>query len=157
MIIGDLADPVFGGPCYQLYTEDFYANVVRQKLAPGGVFVTQSGPCGGESCTEVFTAIHKTVAAVFPKVHSYRVDIVSFADSWGFNVATKEGGSFAEVAELDRRLGELEGGPLRWLDGAYMHSMLTLPKCIREEMAKEQYVFTEETPRFLKHGKGQNA
>lgn len=24
VIIGDLADPVFGGPCYQLYTKDFY-------------------------------------------------------------------------------------------------------------------------------------
>lgn len=24
VIIGDLADPVFGGPCYQLYTQEFY-------------------------------------------------------------------------------------------------------------------------------------
>lgn len=24
VIIGDLADPVFGGPCYHLYTQEFY-------------------------------------------------------------------------------------------------------------------------------------
>lgn len=61
VIIGDLADPVVGGPCYQLYTLDFYENVVKKKLAPGGVFITQSGPCGAESCTEVFTAINNTL------------------------------------------------------------------------------------------------
>ena len=94
VIIGDLADPVFGGPCYQacllvawlctlllvfcrpslcalepgylrsllteqaycilqLYTQEFYQTVVKQKLAPGGVFVTQSGPAGVLSATQV--------------------------------------------------------------------------------------------------------
>ena len=104
VIIGDLADPVFGGPCYQvcwslfrrlwlgtmlkyrhcaglmcetishilhhtnripaqgfittcwpvqLYTQEFYRTVICTKLAPGGIFVTQSGPAGVLTCTEV--------------------------------------------------------------------------------------------------------
>jgi thermospermine synthase len=82
VIIGDLADPVFGGPCYQLYTEDFYKNVVAKKLSPGGIFVTQSGPCGMLSSNEVFTSIHNTLRQAFPAVVPYCCHIPSFADEW---------------------------------------------------------------------------
>lgn len=64
VIIGDLPDPLEGGPCYQLYTLDFYRSVVLPKLNPGGIFITQSGPAGPETCKEVFTCIHRTMAQV---------------------------------------------------------------------------------------------
>lgn len=35
VIIGDLADPLEAGPCYQLYTLEFYTDVVLPKLNPG--------------------------------------------------------------------------------------------------------------------------
>lgn len=41
VIIGDLADPIEGGPCYQLYTKSFYELVVKPRLSQGGIFVTQ--------------------------------------------------------------------------------------------------------------------
>lgn len=41
VIVGDLADPVEGGPCYQLYTKSFYENVIKPKLNYQGIFVTQ--------------------------------------------------------------------------------------------------------------------
>lgn len=41
MIIGDLADPIEGGPCYQLYTKSFYEFTVKPRLSKGGIFVTQ--------------------------------------------------------------------------------------------------------------------
>ena len=41
----------------QLYTQEFYETVVKAKLAPGGIFVTQSGPAGVLSATQ----------ATFPK------------------------------------------------------------------------------------------
>lgn len=41
IIVGDLADPVEGGPCYQLYTKSFYEQIVRPKLNTNGIFVTQ--------------------------------------------------------------------------------------------------------------------
>ena len=55
VIIGDLADPVSGGPCFHLYTREFYEGVIKKKLAPGGVFVTQSGPAGVLSAGQVFS------------------------------------------------------------------------------------------------------
>lgn len=41
IIVGDLADPVEGGPCYQLYTKSFYEQVLKPKLHHHGIFVTQ--------------------------------------------------------------------------------------------------------------------
>lgn len=43
IIVGDLADPVEGGPCYQLYTKSFYAKILKPKLNENGIFVTQVG------------------------------------------------------------------------------------------------------------------
>jgi spermidine synthase len=41
VIVGDLADPVEGGPCFQLYTKSFYELIVKPKLNDLGIFVTQ--------------------------------------------------------------------------------------------------------------------
>ena len=41
IIIGDLADPVAGGPCYQLYTKSFYDRILKPRLKDGGILVTQ--------------------------------------------------------------------------------------------------------------------
>merc|ERR1719387_1235228 len=45
VIIMDLDDPLEGGPCYQLYSTEFYS-MIKTKLNPGGMFVTQSGAAG---------------------------------------------------------------------------------------------------------------
>jgi spermidine synthase len=41
VIIGDLADPIEGGPCYKLYTKSFYEHTVKPRLNQGGIFITQ--------------------------------------------------------------------------------------------------------------------
>lgn len=66
----------------QLYTQDFYRDVVQPKLNPDGIFVTQSGPAGVLSSTEVFTAIHTTLRSVFPAVLPYAQHIPSYNDAW---------------------------------------------------------------------------
>ena len=66
----------------QLYTQDFYRDVVKPKLNPDGIFVTQSGPAGVLSSTEVFTAINKTLQSAFPTVVPYAQHIPSYNDAW---------------------------------------------------------------------------
>lgn len=66
----------------QLYTQDFYRDVVKPKLNSDGIFVTQSGPAGVLSSTEVFTAIHKTLQSAFPAVVPYAQHIPSYNDAW---------------------------------------------------------------------------
>nr|XP_011462127.1 PREDICTED: thermospermine synthase ACAULIS5-like [Fragaria vesca subsp. vesca] len=65
IIVGHLAEPVEGGPCYQLYTKSFYEKVLKPKLNHGGIFVTQAGPAGIFTHIEVFTSIFNTIKQVF--------------------------------------------------------------------------------------------
>ena len=80
----------------QLYTQDFYRDVVKPKLRPDGIFVTQSGPAGVLSSTEVFTAIHSTLHSVFPAVLPYAQHIPSYNDAWVRYVAMP----FSYIASL---------------------------------------------------------
>ena len=66
----------------QLYTQDFYRTVVEPKLAPDGIFVTQSGPAGVLTCSEVFSPINHTLNSVFPRVVPYLQHIPSYVDTW---------------------------------------------------------------------------
>ncbi|GMP76982.1 hypothetical protein CsSME_00033423 [Camellia sinensis var. sinensis] len=61
VIVGDLADPIEGGPCYKLYTKSFYESIVKPRLNQNGIFVTQAGPAGVFSHIEVFTCICNTL------------------------------------------------------------------------------------------------
>jgi thermospermine synthase len=156
VIIGDLADPVFGGPCYQLYTQEFYDNVVKAKLAPGGIFVTQSGPAGVLAHKEVYTPINRTLASVFPKVTPYLQHIPSFADCWGWNMAFKEGGEALSSGDLDKRIEErITGGSeaLQFMDGVTWRGITSLNKILRKSLKEEQHILTVASPKFI-HGKG---
>ena len=153
MIIGDLADPLEGGPCYQLYTQDFYRTVVLEKLNPGGIFITQSGPAGILSCTEVFTAINKTLASVFPKVLPYTQHMPVFCDVWGWNMAlTDPSQADLPAAEMDARLAARVEGAMRFLDGETFKGLATLNKHLRGALAAETCVYTKDSARFI-HGK----
>ena len=60
--------------CLQLYTQEFYQNVILRKLAEGGIYVTQAGPAGVLTCTEVHCsaahAVYMRVSArAMPAVH----------------------------------------------------------------------------------------
>ena len=117
VIIGDLADPVSGGPCFQLYTREFYENVVKKKLAPGGVFVTQSGPCGVLSATQVFTPINHTLAAVFARVVPMAAHVPSYADTWGWNVAFLDAEEEEKTEEVAAAAAAEEAGTANGSNG----------------------------------------
>jgi len=105
VIIMDLSDPLDGGPCYQLYTTAFYT-MCMAKLAPGGIFVTQSG-CGSTlDADRCFTCVHNTLKQVFPKVWGYTAHVPSFTSEWSFNIAWKEPASqvrLSLVCRFERR------------------------------------------------------
>ncbi|KAL2487061.1 Thermospermine synthase ACAULIS5 [Abeliophyllum distichum] len=82
IIVGDLADLVEGGPCYQLYTKSFDENILKPKLRDNGIFVTQAGLAGVFTHKEVFSSIYNTIKQVF-KCH-----VPSFADTWGWVIAS---------------------------------------------------------------------
>jgi spermidine synthase len=182
VIVGDLADPVWGNPCYQLYTKAYY-EMVKSKLNPGGIMVTQSGPAGVSSCTQVWTPINNTLRQVFPAVTPLSAHVPSFADTWGWQVAftnadpadqqendssgsnsakgkgkgqdkRRQGLNLSE-SEIDARIAARITGELRFYDGRTHMAISSLNKTLRKALDEETRVFTMETPVFI-HGSGFN-
>lgn len=154
VIIGDLADPIEGGPCYQLYTKSFYELVVKPKLSHGGIFVTQAGPAGALSHTEVFSCIYNTLRHVFKFVVPYSAHVPSFADTWGWVMASDQPFT-SNTREIDSRTKQRIEGDLRYFDGETFVAASTLNKSVRKTLANETHVYTAETARYIYgHGTG---
>jgi spermidine synthase len=145
----DLPDPMEGGPAYQLYTKDFY-QMVRERLNPGGLLVTQSGPASTLNYHEVFTAINRTLREVFPVVASYSVPMQSFGEPWGFTIASLGPDPAAlSPEEIDRRLSERGASNLRFYDGVSHQGLFSLPLYLRRAIAQESRTITRENPLFV--------
>ena len=155
-IILDLSDPLDYGPCYTLYSTEFYTLCVN-KLSANGVFVTQAGPASIHACTDCFTAIHTTLKQVFPYVSAYATHIPSFTNLWGFHLALKstEGFDFVAKSDTDTLLSERlkDSSVLRHYDAETHTNMFSLPKYIRTHLAAETRIICEDTPIFVSHVK----
>ncbi|CAA2942098.1 thermospermine synthase ACAULIS5 [Olea europaea subsp. europaea] len=152
IIVGDLADPVEGGPCYQLYTKSFYENILKPKLTDNGVFVTQAGPAGVFTHKEVFSSIYNTIKQVFKYVLAYTAHVPSFADIWGWVIASDQP-LCIEAAKLDKKISERIDGELLYLNGASFVSSTILNKTITKTLKNETHIYTEDNARFI-HGQG---
>ncbi|MBI4338425.1 MAG: fused MFS/spermidine synthase [Chloroflexi bacterium] len=147
-IIIDVPDPLEAGPAYLLYTQEFYT-LVRQRLNPGGLMVVQAGPAGPMSYHEVFTAIHHTIASVFPTMAPCGVHIPSFGLMWGFIVAGEGYDPFSlSKEEIDARIATRLTRELRFYDGAAHYGLFNLPKYLRQGVAREQRTITRANPLF---------
>ncbi|RZC49372.1 hypothetical protein C5167_017803 [Papaver somniferum] len=152
LIVGDLADPVEGGPCYQLYTKSFYEQILKPKLNPNGIFVTQAGPAGVLTHKEVFASIYNTLRHVFKHVVAYTAHVPSFADTWGWVMASDEP-FVLDAKQIDSRIEERINGELEYLNGASLISCTTMNKSVHLSLMNETHVYTEESARFI-HGHG---
>ena len=158
IIIMDLDDPLEGGPCYQLYTVEFY-KMCLAKLNPGGVFVTQSGQAGVKRHHLVWSPVNSTLRQVFPSVKAYNQAVYSFMDEWGWNMAYVDPGmELLEPEQVDQRIAErITGGAdaLRFLDGESYRGLFCLSKAHRKTLGEEKRVLSRERGTFaLMHSQG---
>lgn len=147
VIILDLTDPTETGPSYPLFTQGFF-RLVRERLNPGGVTVVQAGACGVNNY-QSFTAIHYTLSSVFPGAWPYWATIPSFGGAWGFSSGGLALPTPLSTEEVDRRLRERVAGESRFYDGQTHASMFSLPKYLREALAREDRLITQEAPLFV--------
>ncbi|KAL0311830.1 UNVERIFIED_CONTAM: Thermospermine synthase ACAULIS5 [Sesamum radiatum] len=152
IVVGDLADPVEGGPCYQLYTQSFYQNIVKPKLNNNGIFVTQAGPAGVFTHKEVFSSIYNTIKQVFKYVRAYTAHVPSFADTWGWVIASDQPLRI-EAGMMDKKIAERIDGELLYLNGASFVASTILNKTVAKTLKNETHVYTEDDARFI-HGQG---
>ncbi|XP_043718867.1 thermospermine synthase ACAULIS5-like isoform X2 [Telopea speciosissima] len=155
VIVGDLADPVEGGPCYQLYTKSFYESVLKPKLNDNGIFVTQAGPAGVLTHKEVFSSIYNTLKQVFKYVLAYTAHVPSFADTWGWVMASDQPFDL-DAKQIDCMIEERIDGELLYLNGAFFISSTIMNKSVHLSLLNETHIYTEEDARFI-HGHGKNA
>lgn len=145
LIVLDISDPIEAGPAVHLYTKEFY-DIVKTKLNPGGVVVTQSGPAGVFNFKECFTAIHNTLKVSFDHVSAFSTSIPSFGSEWGFNLAFD--GDLSPVDSWPASKIQIPF-PLHHYDGGTHVRLFNLPKIIRDGLQDEHRVITEDNPVFM--------
>jgi spermidine synthase len=150
VLIIDVPDPLEGGPAYLLYTQEFYA-LAASRLAPGGIVVTQSGPCGPTNVTEVFSAINKTMGTVLGNTSPYRVYIPSFGTMWGFIAAglpNSPSVAASTAPQVDERVATRLSASLKYYDGVAHQGMVSLPKYLRTALDRELRIITDAAPLY---------
>ena len=149
VIVLDLVDPLEGGPAYLLYTREFY-ETASQRLNPGGILVTQSGPAGLINYTECFTPIAQTLSGLFPEIRPYTVYVPSFMTPWGFTMAVSDPATSLPSSDDFMQMARSRiSGDLRYLDGVSCHGLFALPRYIREGIASETRTVTDDDPVFM--------
>ncbi len=148
VIIIDLPDPIEKGPAYLLFTREFY-RIVLDRLTKNGIIAVQAGSA---SPTELLnlTAVNNTLKSVFPVVTQYATYMQSFGGPWGFCLASPRiDPSRFSPGEIDKRIAARLPGGLRFYDGITHRNMFSLPRYIREALAKQRRIITDKKPLYL--------
>jgi len=143
VMIMDLCDPCEGGPARNLFTRQFY-EIVRARLAPGGLAVLQAGDVG-VSMSESHAVIFNTVGQVFAQPRSYRAFIPSYCTEWGFVMAARDAALGACPPDLiSRRIAERRLH-LRFYDAETHAAMFALSKDFRCRRARASRVLLDDS------------
>jgi spermidine synthase len=148
-IIIDLSDPIEEGPCYRLYTREFY-RVVTRRLSPNGVIALQSGTVAVHDLLN-FSAIHQTLKTAFPTVWPYTAPVSCFGLPWGFQVASKEFLPPCTGADYEERIARRINGELKYLTGALCATQFVLPKHLLTRIANEPRIIEDDAPLYIYH------
>jgi spermidine synthase len=152
VLVMDLADPLEAGPCWKLYTKEFYQFLIS-RLNPGGILVSQCGPGGLLFQKDVFSPVQNTLKTVFKNSRSYTSHVPSFQDVYGFTMVSNEADLFLSPEEIDKRIKERITGENKYYDGATHVEMFALPKYTRKLFESETRVGTLDDPAsFFKGG-----
>ena len=147
VIIIDLTEPLEEGPAYLLYTQEFYRGL-KGKLTQDGLVALQSGSTS-MVISLGFIAVANTLRTAFSVVAPYQSEIPSFGGTWGFAMASQNlDPRELSSEEVDRRLSRRVNKPLRFYDGLTHRGMFSIPKYLREEMAREKRIITRDQPLF---------
>ncbi len=149
VVIVDVPDPLEGGPAYQLYTREFY-ELLRDRLNPHGMIAVQSGPTGPAFYEQCFSAVARTIGAVFPSTFYYDAFVPSYGTTWGFAIGSLGPDPTELLAdEIDSRIAERVTTTLKHYDGVTHRGMFSVPKYLRAAVAAETRVITKADPLFV--------
>jgi len=139
VIIFDLLDPLMEGCDVSfLYTKECY-NLIARKLAPDGIFVTQS--CAVYDVPNTFSAIHNTLKMCFKHVEMYSTFVPSFESEWAFNIAHNRPDLQVSKLPVDSYLDDANiSQHLSFYDEETHSRMFLLNKIHRKILSSETHV-----------------
>jgi spermidine synthase len=148
VVIIDISDPIEEGPCYRLYTREFY-NLLTKRLAADGMISLQSGTVAPHDLLN-FSAIHRTLRTAFPTVWPYSANVPCFGLPWGFQLASKL--TLAEPCnsgEYQARIRQRIRGELKYLNAELCRAQFVLPEYLRARLTREERVIEDAAPLFI--------
>jgi spermidine synthase len=142
VVVSDMTDPVEDGPATFCFTAEYF-EAVHNVLEPGGVLAVQAGPW-----SPVEIALHarvlRTMASVFPYVHSYPCNAPVYGRALGFAVASDEpiaprvaSGSAASAGEPQH---------LRYCTRAVAAGLLAEAPFVRHAIQADDRIYTRDAP-----------
>ena len=148
VIIVDLPDPLEDGPALMLYTKEFY-ELLKNRLNPEGMIVTQAGPTGPVLSDQCFNRIAKTIQEVFPNIFPYESFVPSFGSTWGFVIGSL-GSKNLSISEIDSRLLDRNILDLKYYDGITHQGMFSLSVQMRNVLLQDVDIITAQNPLIVK-------
>jgi len=148
IIIVDLPDPLRDGPALMLYTKEFY-QLLKNRLNPGGMIVTQAGPTGPILSGQYFNRIAKTIQNVFPNIFTYESFVPSFGSTWGFVIGSLDSKNLS-ISEINSKLLERKVVDLKYYDGITHQGMFSLSQQMRNVLLEDVEIITSQDPLIVK-------
>jgi len=143
VIILDITEPLEEGPASLLFTREMF-ELVRQKLAPGGIVAVQSG--SANILGRLMPEINRTLRAVFPRVWAYAAFVTSFLDLYGFHLAGGDDLVWPDAARIEASLASRGIIDLGWYEPHFGAVLPQLPRYLKERLARLGRVLTDAEP-----------
>jgi spermidine synthase len=147
IIFLDLPEPLDDGPCYLLFTSEFY-KIVAGRLKSGGHIALQADNLNPR-LFHSHAAIYNTLKKHFNIVESYGTYIPSFDTKWGFIFASQTASALdCSEKEIDSILKEKGIANLRFYDGLTHQALFSLTKDIRLLRSQDKRIIEDNNPLF---------
>ncbi len=149
VIIIDVADPLEEGPCYLLFTQEFY-KLATKRLNSNGVIAVQAGPTGPAFMKQCFASVAHTMKSVFKQAYLYEAFVACFTSTWGFVLGSRGADPLSFSPEkIDAILSQRLSRPLRYYDGITHRGMFSVPKYLRDSVARDARLITKDNPLYV--------
>ena len=143
VIIVDITDPVPSGPALFLYSVEFY-RLAKRALNSAGVLVTQASPYEGKQFMRVLRSLRSVFKTTLP-FHAY---VKTFADDWGFVLATDQPSLRSSSPEnVDSWISRSISGKNRYLTGSTYRANLAISPSAERRLREQVKPITDSEAR----------
>lgn len=145
VIIVSATEPLRDNPSQKLYTIEF-AELVKTRLAPNGIFVQSSGSTDFGYLNN-FCTLHNTYGRVFKHIYGYHVGLPSFGMHWGFLIGCQEDYADTFSPKSAINLAKLvDGSKLKFYSPEIHTTLFTFPPYFYSALATNDPISTDKNP-----------